>query len=256
MDTRKKLSYIARAGYLSRGWVYLISGGFTLLAAYSSTEPKGTKGSLRVLLNAPFGRILLGLTVIGLILYSIWRFTQSVKDTDDHGMGPKGVAVRGGLFISSITHLSLAYWAMKLIEGSAHDDMGSKDWVSFIMEQSWGPYAIMFVSIGVLGAGIAHISKGVKAGFMKYFKTKPSTKLKYFCQFGLISKGVAFIGVAFLFYQVSQSNLGHEEAKLKSSLELIQNLAFGEILLLTMGLGLIAFGIYSMIESKYRKVEL
>lgn len=256
MDTRKKLSYIARAGYLSRGLVYLISGGFTLLAAYSSTEPKGTKGSLKVLLEAPFGRVLLGLTVIGLVLYSIWRFTQSVKDTDNHGLGPKGIAVRGGLFISSITHLSLAYGAIKLIEGSASGEMGSKDWVSVVMEQSWGPYAILIVSACVLGAGIAHIFKGAKAGFIKYFKAKPSTNLKYFCQFGLISKGFAFVGVAFLFYKISQSNLGHDEAKLKSSLELIHNQAFGGILLSTMGLGLIAFGIYSLIESKYRKIEL
>jgi hypothetical protein len=65
---------IARSGYVACGYVYLIIGGFALLAAVDSgTHAVGNKGVLIALLSRPAGRLLLGLLAAGLICFAIWR---------------------------------------------------------------------------------------------------------------------------------------------------------------------------------------
>ncbi|BBM05980.1 hypothetical protein HAALTHF_42110n [Vreelandella aquamarina] len=53
--------------------------------------------------------MLLGVIALGLVGYAVWRTLQALQDTDHHGSGTKGLAIRGGLLVSAVTHTFLAF---------------------------------------------------------------------------------------------------------------------------------------------------
>jgi len=66
---------LGRAGYLARGLVFVIIGGFLIIAALQAdpAEAKGVTGALRALEEQPYGWILFGLTALGLFAFGAFQ---------------------------------------------------------------------------------------------------------------------------------------------------------------------------------------
>jgi hypothetical protein len=89
------LALVARVGYAAHGLVYLMIGGFALLAAArSGTRSVGNKGVLIALLSEPSGRVLLGALAAGLLCFAWWRALQAFADAGDHGGGARAIMQR------------------------------------------------------------------------------------------------------------------------------------------------------------------
>ena len=74
-------------------------------------------------------------------------------------------------------------------------------------------------------------------------------------RFGLITRGLTILGAG-IFIVAGTVLYQPEEAKgLEDVLDWIQDQSYGWPLLVLVGIGLIAFGIYSVSESIYRKVK-
>jgi hypothetical protein len=71
--------FLARFGFAARAVVYLLVGGFLLLAAWDSNsrEAKGLGGALQSLREEPYGWILLGLLALGLLAFAGYQFVQA-----------------------------------------------------------------------------------------------------------------------------------------------------------------------------------
>lgn len=260
------LTALARGGYAARGVVYLIIGYFAITAAFGSGQAKGSKGALQSILDEPFGQILLGLVAVGLVGYALWRLVQGTMDTDGHGTDPKGLAIRGGLLVSAVTHTLLALFAFSLIfgwgmggggGGSGGGGGGSQGMAAWLMQQPYGRWMVGVVGLAVIGAGIAHIVKGYKAKFEKYLQMdrQKLDKVRPICRFGLVARGVVFIIVG-AFFLVAAWQFSSEEARgLQGALETLQQQSYGWILLGIVALGLFAFGIYGLIEAVWREID-
>ena len=253
------LEWLARGGYAARGIVYVIIGWFALVAAFGGGgETEGSKGALQSLLGEPFGKILLAIIAVGLFGYVAWRATQAIKDTDDHGADPKGLAVRGGLAVSAVTHTLLAIFAVSLIIGpGGGGEDGTEDWTAWLLQMPFGQWLVAIVGAAITGAGFAHIWKGWQAGFEKHLVWSGDERRigHPICRFGLIMRGVAFLIVGgFVFVAAWQADPG-EARGLSGALQTLLLQPYGWALLGVMAVGLIAFGLYSLIESVYRKVE-
>lgn len=70
---------LARFGFAARAVVYLLVGGFLLLAAWhsNSREAKGLGGALQSLRAEPYGWILLGVLALGLLAFAGYQFVQA-----------------------------------------------------------------------------------------------------------------------------------------------------------------------------------
>ncbi|HEY0097615.1 MAG TPA: DUF1206 domain-containing protein, partial [Pyrinomonadaceae bacterium] len=68
-----------RAGFIARGIVFLIVGGFLIQAAwyYDSSKAKGLDGALQNLIQQPFGPWLLGAVALGLIAYGLYMLVEA-----------------------------------------------------------------------------------------------------------------------------------------------------------------------------------
>lgn len=252
------LKFVARLGYAARGAVYVIIGILALLAALGmGGQTTGPEGALSTLRGQPFGHVLLGAVALGLFGHAMWRFLQSVMDTDRHGHDAKGLAVRAGLFASCLAHLSLALYAASLIRDPSQGGSSEGDFTRWLMSQPGGQIAVILVGVVTVIAGIAQIWRGFARKYEKYLVIDETKRkaLGPICSVGLIARGVVF-GIVGALAIVAGVNTNPEEAKgIDGALQMLQGGAFGRILLGAVALGLIAFAAYSFVLALYRRIE-
>lgn len=250
----------AKMGYTARGVIYLTIGLLAFSAAIGwQGEKTGTRGAILNLKSQPFGEFLLMLLALGLFGYIIWRFIQGITDTDNHGHSVKGLAIRGGLIVSAISHTVLVYWVIKLLLHDRDDGSGqsASATASEHLNSDMVTVLFAFVGIAVVVVGIAHLIKGFRSGFKKYidFPAGKQHWLVPICKFGLISRGVVWCIIGWIVLRSTYVAGSSEEQGVEDAFEWLSNTPYGSWLIIIISIGLFAFGVYSFIESLYRRIE-
>ncbi|WP_339437237.1 MULTISPECIES: DUF1206 domain-containing protein [unclassified Pseudomonas] len=262
MSTQHSLVVLARGGYAARGVLYLIIGIFALLAAQDSTKPKDSHKSLEALLGQPFGYFLVGLVVTGLLAFAGWRVLQATRDVDHHGTELKGLVIRAGLFSAGVFNGALAFFALGLlmsgIRSSGNSGGQTQDWLAHLLSWEYSNVLVYVIALIPLGVGVAHIIKGWKASFEKYFNADEDVMryVRPVSRFGLIARGVVFIEIALLLAVSGSSYQAMDPPGMKEALDALQNLPGGWLILMVMALGLIAFSVYSFSEAFWRTINM
>ena len=252
---------LARLGYASRGAIYLIIGGVTTFAFYGASDEADTKGAIGELLESPGGRVLTYLLLAGLVGYVMWRLIQSVLDTDDHGFGLKGIAVRGGLLASAITYSTLCIYTVSQLGwiDAARGGDGSTpvaDAIAGVIGREWTLAGLAIVFAGV---AIAHWSKAVRRRYIDHFDCD-----EWLHKFihpvsiaGLTARGLVFAGVSFLLarrvWTGDEASL--ETPGLAAVLGYLSSLPGGRWWLAIMGVGLLLFAGYSLLQAAFRRIN-
>ncbi len=257
------MELLARSGYAARGVVYLIIGYFAFTAAFSGGgETIGTRGALLELLENPFGTTLLWIMVVGMGAYIAWRLVQAIADPEGHGSSAKGLLIRAGLIGGAIAYGALVLFTLGLLGaspgGSGNGSNGGGDFLSSLLGWQYSNYLVYLIALVPLGVGIAHLIKGWKAKFEKYLKAPPQTMrwVRPVSRVGLIARGVAFFIVAGLLFAGGARYKATEPPGLEEALEALQNLPYGMLWLSLIGLGLIAFAVYSFAEARWRRIDV
>jgi Domain of Unknown Function (DUF1206) len=262
----RNLHFIARAGYAARGIIYLIVGALAALAALGrGGGTTDSRGALSEVMSAPFGKFLLIFLALGLLGYAAWRLVQAVLDPDHHGTEAKGIAIRAALAVSAVIHASLAFFAGSLAldrsgsrQGGGSGDGSSQEWTAWLLSQPAGQWLVAGVGIAVAGAGVAHIVKGWRADFERHLEMNASERdfITPVSRFGLCARGVAFLLIGGFLLIAAIQHDPSEARGLSGTLQALQQQPFGWVFLAILALGLVAFGVYSLIESVYRKVDV
>ena len=245
---------LARVGYAARGMIYAVIGFFAALAAVGSGETMSSRDALSVLLSGTGGSIVAYVLIGGLVFYSLWRFIQAGFDTDNHGAGAKGLAIRGGLLVSGITYGLLASYSWSLASGD--DGGGGTGWADTLASIVGGRWVAAALAIALAGAGVAHVIKAIRKRYARHIEADDNTMsvIHPIAKTGLIARGTVFLVLAFLL--ATRSVRGGEEASSKAALDFVQGLPLGWLLLSMIGIGLIAFSAYSFAEAIYRRIDL
>jgi hypothetical protein len=263
-EVSRGIVWLARSGYAARGVVYLIVGAFAFLAGIGSGETVGTKGAIQQLLGQPFGETLLWIMVVGLVAYVAWRLTQAITDPEGHGTDAKGLLIRAGLIGSAVAYTLLALFTLGLLGSSIGESAGggggsgSSDFLTGLLGWEYSNYLVYLVALVPLGVGIAHIVKGWKAKFEKYFYASEDVMrwVRPISRAGLIARGIAFLIVAGMLFSGGARYEPTDPPSLEDALNALQSLPFGTFWLSLVGLGLVAFAVYSFSEAIWRRIDM
>ncbi|MBY3595412.1 DUF1206 domain-containing protein [Rhizobium bangladeshense] len=252
-----RFDLLAKSGYVARGAVFLLVAGLALFSGVAGGEPE-TKSALSTLLAQPFGRVWVGLIGIGLLGFVGWRLAQSLADSDGHGSDTKGVAIRTVLFGSAVVYLGLAGYALghALFSGGGSQGSGEKGLAQWIMSQPFGAYLAVAVGLGFIIGGIVTAAKGITKKFRRYLRlADASGVVTTVCIYGLVARGVVF-AITGLFFAYAGFRVDPQQAgSMADALEWVRQLPFGSILYIAVAIGLAAFGVYNLIEARYRIVR-
>ncbi len=260
MTQRGRFEGLARAGYAARGIVYFLLGALALGSAFGRGGGEASsQGALSSLLSQPFGRVALGLIAIGLIGHVLWRLAQSLLDADRLGKDAKGLAGRAGHLVSGLTHATLALFAAQLALGlGASSSSGSEDhWTAWLMQQPFGRWLVGLVGLVIIAAGGVQIYRAVTAKYRERIALPAHSGewLQKLCSFGLGARGALFMVIGGFFLLAALTVNPNQAGSLPEAMEWVQQLPFGGILYVLAALGLVAFGIYSLVEARYRRIE-
>ncbi|MBY5636687.1 DUF1206 domain-containing protein [Rhizobium leguminosarum] len=252
-----RFDLLAKGGYAARGAVFLLVAGLALFSGLAGGRPE-TKSALSALLGQPLGRVWVGLIGLGLLGFVAWRLAQSLADSDGHGGKARGLAIRSALFGSAITYLGLAGYALgkALFMGGGSGNSGEKDLAGWIMSQPFGSYLAIAVGVGFVIGGFMTAAKGVTRKFERHLRI-PDQKgiVALVCIYGLVARGVVFAitGVLFAYagFRVDPGQAG----SMGDALEWLRQLPLGSLLYVAVAVGLAAFGIYNLVEARYRIVR-
>lgn len=262
-DAKRWVVPLARFGFAAKGVVYIIIGILAALAASGNGgKTTDSSGAFEEILSQSYGKYLLGAVTVGLIGYAIWRLVQAVKDTENKGSGAKGWAIRCGYAVIGLIHASLAFSAAKLIIGSGGGSKGdaqSKEWTAFLLEQSFGQWIVAAVGSGFLIYAVYQFYKAYTAKFREKLNTSEMTGQTEtfairFGQFGLSARAVVF-GIIGVFLILAAMHSNPDEARgLSGALKALEQQTYGQILLGTVAIGLIAYGFFMFVMARYRRM--
>lgn len=257
---------LARLGFAAKGVVYIIVGMLAAQAAAGSGgQTTGSEGALATILRQPLGQVLLGVIAVGLAGYALWRFVQAALDPEDKGTDAKGIGTRIGFAVSGVIHAGLAIEAARMVlgDGGGSGQGGGEEadhWASIVLSQPFGPYLLGIVGAGIAGMGLYQLYKAyeVKLGKRLDLSGMGSSAREWtirFGRFGLAARGVVFGVIGILLIQAALQYDPQDAVGVAGALRTLQQQPYGPWLLGAVALGLVAYGLFQLVNARYRRIQ-
>lgn len=254
---------VARLGYASKGILYAVVGWLVAKAAVgSSNRTTSTIGALKAIVSQPFGKVLLGSMTIGLMGYVLWRAVQAIFDPEatQQSIKARRIALRVGYVLSGLSYAGLAMTAVELItETDIDTDYSDQDWTTDFLAQPIGQWLLGLAGLWVIGVGVSYVYYAYKGRFYCNFKLHEMSSLeralvKGLGRFGIAARGVVFGIMGGFLVQAAVLSDAKEIRGLSDALFRLEQQPFGRLILSVVAVGLLAYGLYALIEARYRQI--
>lgn len=254
------LTGIARVGLTAYGVVYLLIGWLALQIAWGSAPESGDQtGALATIAEAPFGRFLLYLLIIGLVAMMLWQFANAAfaKKIDDDG--PKGVAKRIAAAITGIVFGALAFTTYKMASGQgASSTQAQQEQTSGIMALPGGRILAIVIGLVIIGVGIGTIVRAIQRSFLDHIDSAISPAIRTWIEraglAGYIANGIGLSLVGALFAYAAITFDPAKSTGLDGALRTILTAPFGRFLLTAVAIGFLCYGLFQFARARYERL--
>ena len=249
---------LTRLGYGIKGLIYSTIGLLAIQGALGKGKsPADQLGAIQSFSELPFAQVLLWVVLIGLISYSLWGVIRAIMDPFHKGTDTEGLLTRGGYLVSAATYASFVIPTYRLISGGSSGSGGSQTrLVAQIMSMPMGRILVGVVGVAAIGAGLYQVYAGLRSRFEKQFKTYALSAEQYrlairIGRFGTIARGIVFAIVGFFFALAAYTANPGQAQGIDGALKYLARQPYGLWLMGIVAVGLIAFGIYSLMTAAW-----
>lgn len=256
----KVLEKLARAGFIGYGVVHLLFAWIALQIAFGGASSQGDQsGALQQLASQPLGTFLVIATGVGLLAMAIWQALEAaVGHRADQGRTRtlERLASAG----RTIVYLYFAWTCYKVTKDAGASSADSQQQTSQQLMGSTGGRLLVGLAGVVLAAiGVGLVIYGVKKKFEKHLhlaqmspKTRQLSRRLGMAGYG--AKGVAYAIAGVLLLAAAVTYDAGKARGLDAALHTLAQQSYGTLLLSLVALGIAAFGVFCLIQSRYRKV--
>jgi hypothetical protein len=253
VDKSEKFSLLVRLGYAARGLVYLLLGYLALSTAGKAQD--GQNAVFDLLQDVPLGVPLLYVVAIGLFAYAVFKLIDAATDVENHGDDTGGKAKRIGSGASGLAHLALAYTALQFAQGdkqqASDGASGGQQAAGSLMTWDMGPLLLGLIGVGFLVGAAMQAKAAYTANFMKRIGGGAPNYVRPIGRAGHAARAVVFLVIGWSLVKGAWlSNSG----EVKGLGDALVALSGNDLLYTFVALGLILFGIFSLIVARYRIV--
>jgi hypothetical protein len=250
---------LGRLGYTAKGIVYVVMGLLATEAALGiGGRATDSRGALRTIGEAPFGKLALVIVMIGLFGYAAWRLTSAVTDAERRGDDASGIALRIGDAMKGVAYASLAIWTLRFLTSSQSSDGNqARSATDRVLAMPGGRWIVIAIGLGVIAYAIYQFFRAASGKFLKRLDLSSAgseTKLwvDRIGRFGIAARGVVFGMIGVLLVRAGWTYDPSKVGGIAQSLNALASQPLGRILFGVTALGLIAFGVFELATARYR----
>jgi hypothetical protein len=238
---------LARAGLVAKGLTYCIVAALAInVAVGGGGQLEDRPGALQEIAQSSFGRILLAGLAVGLAGYAIWRFAQALL----------GSAARGVLYAW------LAFVCAELVfdaEEQGGQGKGEKELTARVLDWPLGRWIVAAVGLAVVAAGVYNVYRALSRKFRKDLKEGQmgGEERRWYTVIGVLghaARGVVFLLAGFFIVRAAWEYDPKEAIGLDGALAKLANAEYGPFLLGAVAAGLFAYGLFCLVQARYREV--
>lgn len=250
VDKSEKFSWLVRIGFFSRAILYSVLGLIALTSAQKMAE--GTNGVFRAIEEFPLGTLILWLMVVGLTAYALFRFASTFFDIENNGSDTKGWAKRLGHAGSAVGHLALAFSAFQFATSGSDSGGGAQEAASGVLSMDFGGVILGLLGVAFLIAAAFQAKKGLTGEFMHRISPAAPSQTRLIGGIGYCARAVVFLIIGWSLFRAGFMSGGSEQVKTLG--EAVASLAGEGIVFTLVAIGMLAFGVLSLILARYRTI--
>jgi len=254
------LEHLTRAGLIGYGVIHLLFAWLILQIAFDGSSTDGDQsGALHNLAEKPFGTFLIIAIVVGLVAMTIWQLLEAAvghrAERGRHRLYERIVSVGRAAF-----YLYFCWTGVKVIRGKKASSADTQQKASEdLMDSGGGRFTVALVGLAIAAIGIGLVIYGVRKKFEKHLKlSQMSAQMRRLSDrlgvAGYAAKGGAYAIAGFLFVVAAVQYDPDKARGLDATLNTLAKQAYGPWLLALTALGIAAYGLFSIVQSRYRKV--
>lgn len=251
----RPMGWAARVGLMARGIVYLLMGWLAVLVALGANKHVDQRGALTEVLAQPFGTALVGLMALGFACYSLWRLSEAAFGVTGE---PDSAGARLKSLARGLAYAVLTYTAISVLQGARGTQAGQQGRLAAdVMNQGWGRWLVGLAGVALVAVGLVMVREGWSDRFMRYFGALPPNlrgPVVWLGRVGTVSRGVVFTITGWLVVLAAVNADPERAGGVDEAFRTLLDQPFGPALVVTLGLGLIVFGIYGLAEAAWRRV--
>ena len=252
------MEIMARAGFAVSGLLHFLVGSIAIRLAMGGQGHADVSGAVQELASQPAGPLLLWSSFAACVALAIWQASDAVFDYSNLPKREKTLRklkAAGQALVFTAFAVTLASFAI----GSGKDNSQSaSDFTIALMKAPGGIALLIVVGAAVAITGIVYGIRGVRKSFEKNLRMPAPgptrTAVTVSGVVGYVAKGFALLLVGLLIIIATVRAHPEESTGLDGGLKALRDQPFGLYLLAAAGIGLICYGVYSMMRAKLAKM--
>jgi hypothetical protein len=255
------LDVLTRIGFGAKGIVTILVGVLALrFALRRGGEITGQGGAVELVLREPFGRLMLAALAAGLAAYAVWMFVAAFVDPERKGKGFQGIAERLGFFATGIGYALLAWTTINLRRGQPRGGGGLdlQHVIATVLTPHVGRVLVGLAGLIVMTAGVLQLRLGITGRFRKLLRSGMSRLERLVTglsgRVGYVTLGILSLIAGWSLVEVAVEYDPSEASGWSEALWLLSRIGQGRWLLAAAALGLICYGLYFILQVRYRRL--
>ena len=250
---------LGRVGLVGKGAVFAVIGLLALQLASGESSQASQDGAIEWVASQPFGKFLLVALTISLFALAAWRVLDALVGDPVEG---NEASDRAKFALQGLLYLSLAVAALTATvqnwsSGSADsssDGGSNSSTASTVLDWPGGRWVVVAIGLGII-VYAAHTVKAhvVERKFLERMSVDRSSWIAGFGRFGYAARSVVYLLVGWFFVQAGITYEPDRAKGLSGALQELSGEGWGQLILWGVAFGLLAYGLFSVAEAKYRR---
>ena len=252
------LDHAIRAGLVAYGVVHLLIAWLAIqLALGEKADSASNSGAMQYLAEQPLGGVLVWLVAVGMFLLVVWRLLEFAFGYRDESDETKRWRKRATSLGKAVIYGAIGWSAVQTATGSGGGKGGGTDSTTAkLMQLPGGQLIVGAVGIAIIAYGGSLVYRGWTEKFREHLDaqgqsgTDGSAYVKL-GKAGYIAKGISIALVGGLFGYAAITHQPKKSGGLDQALQTVLEQPFGQVLLIAIGLGIAAYGIFCFARAKH-----